>query len=314
MAEIRKNPISSNIGDRVKAWWNGEEGAAGRDKTNESAKPQQVEAAEDFPSPSGVAEWTPQRIASIQSIYGDGVDSPSGRERTRNLINPIGLNEKMTVLDIGARLGTTARLIAKETGAWVDGIEQNAALVQEAARLSAIEGLAKKAVIRQLELNDPEITSHKRDAIIMRETLHQITDRDRLFKTLSNLLKPSSHLLITDFLTVPSKGKNERAEWNSLHRTTPQLYALDELRDGLQKVGFDVRIAKDETKAYMAMLLNDVRSFSETLQKGALPRELLEWVMWEVEYWARTYQALQAGGITLHRIHAVTRMEDPTKL
>ena len=64
----------------------------------------------------------------------------------------------------------------------------------------------------------------------------------------------------------------------------------------------------------MAMLLNDVRSFSETLQKGALPRELLEWVMWEVEYWARTYQALQAGGITLHRIHAVTRMEDPTKL
>ena len=54
-----------------------------------------------------------------------------------------GLNEKMTVLDIGARLGTTARLIAKETGAWVDGIEQNDALVEEAARLSAMEGLAK---------------------------------------------------------------------------------------------------------------------------------------------------------------------------
>ena len=146
----------------------------------------------------------------------------------------------MTVLDIGARLGTTARLIAKETGAWVDGIEQNDALVEEAARLSAMEGLAKKAVIRKLNLNDPEVKAHKRDAIIARETLHQIDNRDRLFRTLSELLKPTSHLLITEFLTVPGKGKDERGEWNALHHAAPQLFELDELRDGLEKVGFDV--------------------------------------------------------------------------
>jgi len=314
MAEILKNPIGNNIGVRLKAWWNGDEGALSQDRARPEVTSQRGGVDEEFPSPSGVAEWTPQRIASIQSIYGEGVDSPSGRERTRSLINPIGLNQQMTVLDIGAGLGTTARVIAKETGAWVDGIEHNDALVEEAERLSAMEGLAKKAVIRNLELSDPEITAHKRDAIILRETMHQIADRDRLFKTLSDLLKPSSHLLITDFLLVPGKGKEETAEWNALHHTTPKLFTLDEIRDGLNEVAFEIRVAQDETKSYKAMLMNDIRRFADTIQANALPRELQEWVMWEVEYWARTYKALDAGGITLHRIHAVTRMEDPAKL
>ncbi|MBT3975197.1 MAG: class I SAM-dependent methyltransferase, partial [Rhodospirillaceae bacterium] len=250
---------------------------------------------------------------SLQRVYGDGVDGPSSQERARNLVNPIGLNEQMTVLDIGARLGTAARTIAKETGAWVDGVEGNDLLVEEAVRLSAKEGLVKKAVIRKLELNDHEVREHKRDAIIVREFLHQIPERERLFKTLSELLKPSSHLLLTEFLTVHGKGQEERNEWAAMHRTTPRLFELDEIRDGLNKVGFDVRVAKDETKIYMSMVLNDVRRFADTLTKEPISRELQEWVMWEVEYWARTYNALEAGGITMHRIHAVTPMADPTK-
>ncbi len=313
MLQALSNPITGKFGGRLKAWWNGEEVASGQADTQAKRRPNREHAVQDFPAPSGVAEWTPQRIAAIQCLYGDGVDSPSGRERTRDLITPAGLNEKMTVLDIGARLGTAARVIAKETGAWVDGIEQNDALVEEAARLSAMEGLAKKAVIRKLSLTDPEIRAHKRDAIVARETLHLFEDRGRLFKTLESLLKPSSHLLITEFLTVPSKGKDERGEWNLLHGDTPQLFELDEVREGMRKVGFDVRIAKNETKSYKAMLLNDIRRFGETIQKDALPRELQEWVMWEVEYWARTFDALDSGGITLHRIHGVSPTEDPTK-
>ena len=62
------------------------------------------------------------------------------------------------------------------------------------------------------------------------------------------------------------------------------------------------------------MLLKDIRKFSETVQRNPLTPELTEWVMWEVEYWARTFAALEADGITMHRIHAVTPMADPTKL
>ncbi len=313
MAEILKSPISAGFGSRLKAWWNGDEPRPEPRGVNGRSALKKEEEVEDFPAPSGVAEWTPQRIASLQRLYGEGVDGPSSQERARNLVNPIGLNEQMTVLDIGARLGTAARTIAKETGAWVDGVESNDLLVEEAVRLSAKEGLVKKAVIRKLELDDHEVREHKRDAIIVRESLHQLPERERLFKTLGELLKPSSHLLVTEFLTVRGKGQEERQEWAALHRTTPLLFELDEIREGLNKVGFDVRVAKDETKAYKAMLLNDIRRFASTISKDPIPRELQEWVMWEVEYWARTFNALDAGGITMHRIHAVTPMADPTK-
>ena len=219
----------------------------------------------------------------------------------------------MTALNIGARLGTAARTIAKETGAWVDGIEWDEGLVDEAVRLSAKEGLVKKAVIRNLNLDDPEVREHKRDAIVIREFLYQMPERERLFKTLADLLKPSSHLLVTEFLVNPSKGQEERAEWSALHRTVPRLFELDEIREGLNKVGFDVRVAKDETKSYKAALLNDIRKFGDSAADTPLSRELQEWVMWEVEYWARTFAALDAGGITMHRIYAVTPMADPTK-
>lgn len=314
MAEILKSPIGNKLGGRLRAWWNGDEMPSGKAKSRTRARSKDVESVEDFPSPSGVAEWTPQRIASIQCLYGEGIDSPSGRERALKLVNPIGLNERMTVLNLGACLGTSARAIAKETGAWVDGLEQNDALLEEAVRLSAKEGLAKKAVIRKLDMNAPEIREHKRDAVVAQECLHLVEDRDRLFKSLNDLIKPSSHLLITEFLTVAGKGRDERSEWSALHPAVPQLFELDEIREGLNKTGFDIRVAKDETKAYMSMILNDIRNFGESLHSGALPRELQEWVMWEVEYWARTFNALDAGGITLHRIHAVTPMEDPTKI
>lgn len=313
MLDVLNHPTAGRLGSRLKAWWNGEELEA--NNSNSESREQHTGETEDenFPSPSGVAEWTPQRIASIQCLYGEGVDSPSAAERVRHLINPVGLNEQMTVLEIGARLGTAARLIAKETGAWVDGLEPNEALVEEAMRLSAMEGLTKKAVVRDMKLNDPEIQEHKRDAIIARECLYQMEDREGLFKSLVKLLKPSSHLLVSEFLIVPSKGKEERAAWNALHSEAPLLFELNDIRGAMKNVAFDVRIAKDETKAYKAMLLNDIRQFGETIQKKTLPRELQEWVMWEVEYWARTFDVLNAGGITLHRIHAVSPPEDPTK-
>ncbi len=316
MAQVLNNVVSSNFGDRLKAWWNGDASPAEKaeaQKLAEAKAAARKEVVEDFPAPSGVAEWTAQRISAIQRLYGEGMDGPACVQRVRHLINPIGLNEEMTVLNVGARLGAACRIIAKETGAWVDGIEWNDELVEEAQRLSAKAGLTKKAVIKNIELEDKEVRDHKRDAILIRQALHRVGDRDRVFKTLSELLKPSSHLLINEFLVKHDKGKDERQEWAALHPEAPRLFTLDEIRDGLTQVGFDVRVAKDETKVYKAMLLNDIRSFGESIPEYPVPRPLQEWVMWEVEYWARTFAALDAGGITLHRIHAVSPIDDPTR-
>jgi hypothetical protein len=146
MAETLDTIPPTGIGGRLKAWWDGGEAPdvqAEKKARLSAAVSASEDAMEEFPSPSGIAERAPQRIASIQRLYGEGNDGPSSRDRIRDLVNPIGLNAEMTVLNIGARLGTAARTIAKETGAWVDGIEWDEGLVDEAVRLSAKEGLVK---------------------------------------------------------------------------------------------------------------------------------------------------------------------------
>ncbi len=148
MAETLDTIPPTGIGGRLKAWWDGGEAPdvqAEKKARLSAAVSASEDAMEEFPSPSGIAEWAPQRIASIQRLYGEGNDGPSSRDRIRYMVNPIGLNAEMTVLNIGARLGTAARTIAKETGAWVDGIEWDEGLVDEAVRLSAKEGLVKKS-------------------------------------------------------------------------------------------------------------------------------------------------------------------------
>ena len=98
MLQALYNPISGKFGGRLKAWWNGDEITKGQPDPGRGERSRTANDVRDFPSPSGVAEWTPQRIASIQCLYGEGVDGPSGRERARNLINPIGLNRAYPVV------------------------------------------------------------------------------------------------------------------------------------------------------------------------------------------------------------------------
>ena len=63
---------------------------------------------------------------------------------------------------------------------------------------------------------------------------------------------------------------------SALHRTVPRLFELDEIGEGLNKVGFDVRVAKDETKSYKTALLNDIRKFGDTVAGSPLSQELQE--------------------------------------
>ena len=169
MAQTLNNLAASGISGRFKAWWNGDEVEAAAAKGNARAGKVEKVEVEELPSPSGIAEWTPQRIAAIQRLFGEGFDGPASQERARDLVNPIGLNEQMTVLDASARLGSAARTIAKETGADAAGlayeaIEQARAenvdvlLIDTAGRLQNKTDLMAELekVIRVIKKLDPD--------------------------------------------------------------------------------------------------------------------------------------------------------------
>ncbi|HJM90692.1 MAG: hypothetical protein QGG19_13525 [Alphaproteobacteria bacterium] len=44
----------------------------------------------------------------------------------------------------------------------------------------------------------------------------------------------------------------------------------------MNRVGFNVRVAKDETQVYKSMVLNDIRRFADTPVKDSITREFQE--------------------------------------
>ncbi|HZD26321.1 MAG TPA: class I SAM-dependent methyltransferase [Alphaproteobacteria bacterium] len=299
---------SSSLWTKIRAWWHGYD----VDMSDEP-QPRPTPKAAPQRHPSGVADWTPERIQAIQRIFGDGADGPRAFMRTSEMIKPLGMNESMSIIEVGAGIGVGLRVIAGQSGAWVDGVDNEPALIEEARRQVSRDGLQKKAIPVKAGLDHPGLQRHRRDVIISREALHRFPERTLILKQVRGLLKPTGQFLYTDYLLGPQADRAAIDAWCNLHPERPILVDAAQARKELTDLGFDVRVAKDETDGYCAAAMEAIQLFASSLKRDPVPHEIREWVMWEVEYWARTVSALESGGLRLYRFHAVAPIEDEDK-
>lgn len=190
---------------RLHAWWEGYDLASGAPQPDrakpEKGKPAEAPAAKAKRTRPGEARgWTPERIATAQRLFGAGCSFPGGEPFVQDFIKPLGLDETMSVVDLGAGLGTMARVIAKETGAWVDAVEPNPLLAGEAEELAKHAGLGKRAAVVKAPLAKCGIKPHSRDAIVSREAFYLAPDKAALYAEAKRLLKPAGQLLFIDFM------------------------------------------------------------------------------------------------------------------
>ena len=64
------------------------------------------------------------QLQVLRKIWGGDFVSPGDAEHILDLVKPLGLNPKMSLLDFGAGIGGPARAISKEFGVWITGLEQ----------------------------------------------------------------------------------------------------------------------------------------------------------------------------------------------
>jgi cyclopropane fatty-acyl-phospholipid synthase-like methyltransferase len=296
--------------DRFFAWWGGYEFKA-KPKAPPPAVHVDEDEGEDIPAPSELTEWTPQRIRALQMIFGPGEDSPAASERCKQMIVPLGLNAQMSVVEIGCKLGAGLRVVAGSGGAWIDGVEAEECFIDISKQLIARDGLQKKAVPMHTDLADERIQKHRRDVIISRESLHRFDDRKKVLEEAHDLLKPQGQMVFTDFVMDPMMDETDLDAWLKLHLTRPNLVQLEELRSELIDVGFDVHVARDESAEYCTTIVNELLRFAKNLKRTPTPKKMNNWVMMEVEYWARTLTALESGALQLARFHVMKTFDDP---
>lgn len=220
------------------------------------------------------------------------------------MIAAMALTPEMTALELGAGLGMGTLTIARRTGAWIDGIEADRGLATAGERLTTGAIAGEKVTVSALDLEDPSIQRHRRDAVVCREGLHRFARPQETLSKARKLLKPTGQLVLTEFAVPDDVDKEQLASLVELFPEPDHLWHLSELRGMLERADFHVHGVRDESEDYVADVLRALQAFSTRLNDAPLPEHWREWVMVEVEYWARLVAMIERGRLRLQRFSA----------
>lgn len=293
--------VKPTFAAKFSAWWNGEDlPAPEAPMATESTPPPEPDA----PLGPKIKCWTGDRIAVVQHIFGEGHTSPFDDAILKKMIDPLGLNEKMSVVEIGSELGGFARHIAKSTGAYVTSYETDEDLAQLGNELSVKAGLGKKAKLSHTPNWIPEIRKGIVDAVVSKESLFTFPDKKALFQSIRKSLKPGAQISLTDFVLESDPMGAELLLWQAHEPQPPHLLTAAQYRAELEDCELEVRIFEDMTDEYVRVLLGHFASFAEILRSAIQEDDRRRHGLQEAELWNRRMQALRSGLIKVYRIYA----------
>ena len=299
-----------NLKTRLYAWWEGYDlSGLKRRKAEEEAGNAAAQAQSAGKGPAagenrwGKPLWSATRIEVAERLWGNGFSTPGGGEHISYLVKPMGLNPAMSALDLSAGLGGASRTMAQQFGCWVTGLESSQQLAKAGMERSRMAGLDKRAPI---EAYDPERFSYPKrvDAIVYKEGLFTVRDKDQLFDGMEAALKPRGHVLMTDYILGPKPNRAAVAAWADKEPLEPNLWSLEQMQNAFAQRNLDLRIAEDITDTHRHLTLTAIQAFVQYLEQHSMDHATKLAVMDEVELWVRRVGALE-GGLRCYRFYAL---------
>ena len=291
--------------ERFLAWWEGYELSRAERKAEKNGR----KPADRGPVETTVKSWPEPRREIVQLLFGPGMISPDDPASIMRMIQPLGLNEKHTVVEIGAGLGGLARLVAKETKAYVFGFEADQDLVREGNDLSAKAGLTKKAQLKCMPPGEFEARPKSVDAIVAKESLLSVPNKSEVFAAMRKALKAGGQLTITDFMLATDSVSPAVEQWLDSEPVRPDLKTAADTRAELESLGLEVRVLEDisdefsaSTRAAFATMAHQLRL--DAAEHGEVNEDRQNWVLSEGGLWLRRLAALASGEVRLYRIYA----------
>lgn len=287
---------------RLHAWWEGYDYAP----PAEEPAPEPAPKAEPEPEPQTPEEWTQARREIVQKLWGEGFSTPGEAEHVKMLVKPLGLTEKQSVVDINPGLGGTSRVVAEDTGAWVTGIEADNDMATAGMELSVMAGMAKKAPIQLFEPPKIDIRERTMDAVISKEGLYVLPEKELLFEEIYKVLKPVGQVLFTDYM-LPTDNHTSPAleEWIAKEHPTPVLWSVDQTVARLKDIGFEVRVSEDMTDSLQQLVLQGWKALVRDIEPGGLSRAAAGALVGEAEIWCRRLALFEANDLRCYRVHAL---------
>jgi 2-polyprenyl-3-methyl-5-hydroxy-6-metoxy-1,4-benzoquinol methylase len=283
---------------RLKAWWHGYDLRAIRRQMELQAKQHGVSYEHEL------QPWERGLLKVQQMIWGEGFLGPGGAERAAELVKPLGLDESMSVLEIGCGLGGQARLIAREHGSWVTGIEADRELADVARLMSEKAGFGKKAQVHAFDPEHVEFRQRSFDVAISTDALYRIADKERLLHAISEALKGRAQILLVDFLrNEEATDETALKAWMETEPAPPELWTERDYRKCLNDLKFDVRVCHDVSQEMRSTIVGGFTHYLNGAAQAGVDPALQELLVAEVERWTRTVAALDSGALRAVRLY-----------
>lgn len=294
----RRGRHKAPLRTRLYAWWEGTDPDVPGDA---AATTLVVDAVVDDPV------WSEQRAAVAQLIWGEDATEPGGPARTWDMVRTMGLDSSNTLLDMSAGLGGAARLIAKQSGAWVTGMEPSKTLARQAMARSSAAGMAKRAPVQYYDPETLELPARTFDAVVARDVFFTSKNKEALFATIAESMKGGGQIVFTDYLLrEPGLERDEAvSEWIEAEPVRPSLWSVEEVVHYLRTIGLAVRVTEDITQEHRAQIVEGMAALQakrEGLHK--LDKSVADVLIAEAEHWARRVAVLDAGSVRVYRIYA----------
>lgn len=290
---------------RFQAWWEGVEPEALVRKGQKSrAAPQRsiaLDAREDLPPDTN---WSAARVRICDQVWGEGFTGPGGAEYGLEHIGPFPQAGECKLLDMSAGLGGRIAVIAQNPDIVISGLERDAEFADHAQERAA--RLAQDNVLPIVHYNPDRLDLHggKFDAIVAREVFCGVAEKLALLGALRRGVRNGGVLAFTD-LVLAEFDQNEgpvMENWARTEPVRPQPWSMDEYRDRLEALNFDIVNFEDDSDRYRDLVVTAWKRLANGLESEGLDRAFVDALITEAELWLHRMRALESGQLRLLKV------------
>jgi sarcosine/dimethylglycine N-methyltransferase len=174
-----------------------------------------------------------------------------GLKASRDLMALARIGAGERVLDIGAGLAGSGRMLASEAGCDVDCIEMSVDYCTGAALLNRLTGMEDRVRVHQGSALDLPFSDGSFDAVWMQNVGMNIEDKATLYGEIARVLRPGGRFAFQEMAAGAIATSHYPLPWAS-DPTDNFLISGEEMRSALEACGLLVELFEDTSDAHLA--------------------------------------------------------------
>ena len=261
-------------------------------------------AAKDAPKAEKKV-WPANRLNVIEQLWGEGYTTPGGAARVKQFAPLLHLDEKKSLLLLGAGLGGISETLIEDTGVWITGLEPDPELAKIGHQSMVRAGHKRKAPIRHNDMEAPKFKPKSFDGMLSLDGIHFVKDKKALFEAITESLRLNAEMLFVTYVLPDTNPPSKKVEaWAEQQSLPVHLWPAQAMMGMLSQLDLEVRPPDDVTKDYRNCVLKAWINFLSNMNREELLGKAAD-VVSECGNWADMITAIDTGGLKILKFNCI---------